>query len=100
MHQYILETANCQILIKIPLRASIAADTCRHCRASYRDLLGTAESIIDMDGKMRRVETLMGDIGTKCNTRLIDRKNANLHAWDKHVSANGRIQGPLCMECD
>ena len=99
MHQFTLETANCQSLIRTLLRANTAAYACCHCRASYRDLLGTAESIIEMDGKMRRVETLMGDIGTRCNTRLIDRKNANLQAWNKHVSANGRIHGPLCMEC-
>lgn len=41
--------------------------------ASYRDLLGTAERIIEMHGQMQRVETLLGDIGTKCNGSVVER---------------------------
>jgi len=40
---------------------------------SYRDLLGTAETIIEMDGKMHDVEGLMADIGRKCNSRMLER---------------------------
>ncbi|KAL9104374.1 MAG: hypothetical protein Q9163_000674 [Psora crenata] len=38
--------------------------------ASYRDLLGTAETITEMDGQMQEVETLMGDIGRRYSARL------------------------------
>ncbi|KAL8796064.1 MAG: hypothetical protein Q9195_001640 [Heterodermia aff. obscurata] len=55
--------------------------------ASYRDLLGTAESIIEMDGKMQEVEVHLGDIGARCNTRLLEKKISNLRQWDTAVGA-------------
>ncbi|KAL9130104.1 MAG: hypothetical protein Q9217_001620 [Psora testacea] len=55
--------------------------------ASYRDLLGTAEMITEMDGRMHDVEALMSDIGQRCNARLIERKGANLQAWSREVGA-------------
>ncbi|KAK3049502.1 hypothetical protein LTR09_009169 [Extremus antarcticus] len=45
--------------------------------ASYRDLLGTAERIIEMDEQMQRVETTMGEIGRKCNARTVERVAEN-----------------------
>ena len=39
--------------------------------ASYRDLLGTAERIVEMDRQMETVETYVGDIGRKCNARTV-----------------------------
>jgi conserved oligomeric Golgi complex subunit 1 len=45
--------------------------------ASYRDLLGTAERIIEMDEQMQTVESTLGDIGRKCNARVIERVAAN-----------------------
>ena len=59
---------------------------------SYRDLLGTAESIIEMDGQMHQVEAFMGNIGQKCNTRLLEKKGANLERWSKEIAAPGRRQ--------
>ena len=47
--------------------------------ASYRDLLGTAERIIEMDQQMETVETYLGDIGKKCNARTVE-KIAENHA--------------------
>jgi hypothetical protein len=41
--------------------------------ASYRDLLGTAETIIHMDGEMQTVEDIVGSISRRCNTRLVER---------------------------
>ncbi|KAL1306366.1 hypothetical protein AAFC00_005078 [Neodothiora populina] len=40
---------------------------------SYRDLVGTAERIIEMDGQMHEAEELLGEIGRKCNARTIER---------------------------
>ena len=65
-------------------------------RASYRDLLGTAESIIEMDGQIHDVESLIGDIGVKCNTRLMERKTANFISWTKETSAKGTSK--LCLQ--
>jgi hypothetical protein len=44
---------------------------------SYRDLLSTAERIVDMDHQIRSVDTRLGDIGQKCNARAIERIAAN-----------------------
>ncbi|CAD0091157.1 unnamed protein product [Aureobasidium mustum] len=44
---------------------------------SYRDLLSTAERIVDMDQQMHSVDTRLGDIGQKCNARAIERIAAN-----------------------
>ena len=57
------------------------------CSASYRDLLGTAESIIDMGGQMNDVETYMGQIGKRCNTRILEKKDSNLRTWTEEVGA-------------
>ncbi|KAF1989154.1 hypothetical protein K402DRAFT_327367 [Aulographum hederae CBS 113979] len=40
--------------------------------ASYRELLGTAERIIEMDDEMQRVENALGAAGRKCNSRAIE----------------------------
>lgn len=41
--------------------------------ASYRDLLGTAERIIEMDDQVQTVEDYLGDIGKKCNARTVEK---------------------------
>ncbi|GME59747.1 Vps51/Vps67 [Neofusicoccum parvum] len=45
--------------------------------ASYRDLLGTAERIIEMDRQMQNVESTLGLIGQKCNSRRVDKISRN-----------------------
>jgi hypothetical protein len=45
--------------------------------ASYRDLLGTAERIIDMDEQIQGIESHLGDIGRKCNARMLERIESN-----------------------
>lgn len=61
--------------------------------ASYRDLLGTAERIIEMDDQMQTVEGHLGDIGRKCNARALERasesharmmKTMDARETDKH----------------
>ena len=56
-------------------------------RASYRDLLGTANSIIEMDGEMHNVEAYMGEMGQRCNTRLLEKKGTNLRSWTGEIEA-------------
>ncbi|KAF2744519.1 hypothetical protein M011DRAFT_460809 [Sporormia fimetaria CBS 119925] len=41
--------------------------------ASYRDLLSTAETIIDMSEQMQHVESRLAHIGHNCNSRSLDR---------------------------
>ena len=63
--------------------------------ASYRDLLGTAERIIEMDQQMENVESNLGDIGQRCNAHTVERilengaqmrKSLNARDEDKHAA--------------
>lgn len=51
--------------------------------ASYRDLLGTAERIIEMDGQMSLVEGNLSDIGRRCDYRIVERGRGNLDGLRK-----------------
>jgi hypothetical protein len=42
-------------------------------RVSYRDLLGTAERIIEMDSQMHEVDITLGQAAQKCNSGAVDR---------------------------
>ncbi|KAI4253118.1 MAG: hypothetical protein LQ352_003882 [Teloschistes flavicans] len=57
---------------------------------SYRDLLGTADTIVEMDEQMQKVERYLGDMGVRCNSRLLDRKAANIKAWDNARKSKDR----------
>ncbi|KAK1809375.1 hypothetical protein LTR12_016265 [Friedmanniomyces endolithicus] len=46
--------------------------------ASYRDLLGTAEQIVEMDVQIRAVEVELGVIGRRCDGGVVERVGANL----------------------
>ncbi|KAI9673099.1 MAG: hypothetical protein M1829_004413 [Trizodia sp. TS-e1964] len=50
--------------------------------ASYRDLLGTAERIVEMDQQMKSVESNLGAIGQKCNSRAVDRIARNFSRFE------------------
>lgn len=41
--------------------------------ASYRDLLGTADRIIEMDGQIQLVEDSLGVAGRLCNSKALER---------------------------
>ncbi|KAL8692969.1 MAG: hypothetical protein Q9218_002118 [Villophora microphyllina] len=58
--------------------------------ASYRDLLGTADTIIGMDGQMQKVESYLRDMGVRCNSRLLDRKATNLRTWTNGSKSKDR----------
>ncbi|KAF2146139.1 uncharacterized protein K452DRAFT_294744 [Aplosporella prunicola CBS 121167] len=53
--------------------------------ASYRDLLGTAERIIEMDNQMEHVETTLGSVGQKCNSRMVDRIGKNYAGLSTYI---------------
>ncbi|KAF2233085.1 hypothetical protein EV356DRAFT_503930 [Viridothelium virens] len=52
--------------------------------SSYRDLLGTAGRIIEMDGQMSEVEVTLGDIGLKCNTRVLETISRNMEGLRRY----------------
>nr|POE93081.1 hypothetical protein CFP56_64188 [Quercus suber] len=58
--------------------------------ASYRDLLGTAERIIDMDEQMQTTETYLGGIGQKCNADAVASVSENYERMRKMRDLAGR----------
>ncbi|KAF7502103.1 hypothetical protein GJ744_007208 [Endocarpon pusillum] len=46
--------------------------------SSYRDLLGTADRIIQLDQRMQETEELMGEVSLQCNSGVIDKKARHL----------------------
>ncbi|KAL4898594.1 hypothetical protein BDV59DRAFT_167184 [Aspergillus ambiguus] len=40
----------------------------------YRELVGTAETIVSMNREMQEVDSTLGDIGRRCNPRLMEKK--------------------------
>ncbi|KAF2264289.1 hypothetical protein CC78DRAFT_580593 [Lojkania enalia] len=50
--------------------------------ASYRDLLDTAGTIIDMEARMEQVEAKLAKIGQNCNSRGLDRTSSNAVKMD------------------
>ncbi|KAF9891299.1 hypothetical protein FE257_004154 [Aspergillus nanangensis] len=40
----------------------------------YRELVGTAETIVSMNHEMREVDSTLSDIGRRCNPRLMEKK--------------------------
>ncbi|KAI9890916.1 MAG: hypothetical protein M1814_003556 [Vezdaea aestivalis] len=57
---------------------------------SYRDLLGTAERIMEMDTQMRAVESVLVDTGRKCNVQAIHKLERNYDGWIEGVNAKER----------
>lgn len=59
-------------------------------RISYRELLGTAERIIDMDQRMQEVDMTLGLAGQKCNSRAVDRISKNQGRLQSASKVRGR----------
>ncbi|EEA26905.1 hypothetical protein TMatcc_004811 [Talaromyces marneffei ATCC 18224] len=57
----------------------------------YRELLGTAETIIEMSVESSEVESRLASIGIRCNTSLIGKKSVNL--TDINRDSTGRTEG-------
>lgn len=47
-------------------------------RTRYRDLVGTAETIVAMNRDIQGVESILADVGRRCNPRLIERKHVHV----------------------
>jgi len=54
-------------------------------RESYRDLLQTANKIIEVDNSMRKVESNLAGASKGCNYRLMDRKARNVKLYQQKV---------------
>ena len=60
------------------------------CRASYRSLLDTAETIIDMETRMEQVESKLARVGQSCNTRGLERISNNAGRLETHTRSRGQ----------
>lgn len=65
--------------------------------ASYRDLLGTAERIIEMDGQMTTLERGLGDIGRRCDARMLERAGGNWAGMKKRAYDEEGEEGMAVM---
>jgi len=48
--------------------------------SSYRELLGTADRVVDMDSELQRFENMITTISLKCNSGLLDRVSRNYNS--------------------
>lgn len=55
----------------------------------YRELVGTAETIVSMSRSMEDVDTTLGDIGRRCNPRLIGKKYTHLNQINGETTDKG-----------
>lgn len=60
-------------------------------RESYRDLLRTAEKIIEMDGSMQGVESNLAEASRNCNYRLMEKKARNVLLFQEKVGVRGLL---------
>lgn len=66
-------------LVELLLTHSMLANmlTCRRTR--YRELVGTAETIVSMDHEIQQVESSLIDVGRRCNPNLVEKKHSHFH---------------------
>lgn len=56
---------------------------------SYRDLLRTAEQIIEMDVSAQKTERNLSETSRNCNSRLLEKRAKNLRIFEERVGAGG-----------
>lgn len=68
-----------------------------YCRASYRSLLDTAETIIDMEARMEQVESKLARVGQNCNSRNLERITGNAVKMDTHKRSRGQSPAAIAL---
>ena len=58
---------------------------------SYRDLLGTAETIIDINDQMHDVEALFAQTSRKSNSRVLDKISSRRRQLQRQHVSNGEL---------
>jgi division protein CdvB (Snf7/Vps24/ESCRT-III family) len=61
---------------------------------SYRSLLHTAETIIDMEVSMISVESSLARVSKNCNPRGLERITNNAAKMDAHTRSRGQSLSP------
>ncbi|EPS28609.1 hypothetical protein PDE_03555 [Penicillium oxalicum 114-2] len=52
----------------------------------YRELVGTAETIVDMNKEIKDVEGILTDVGRRCNPRLVEKKHQHARQMKKDAA--------------
>ena len=60
-------------------------------RMRYRELVGTAETIVVMNRDIQDVDSSLADIGQRCNPRLVEKKSAHLSQMKSDVLDKGTL---------
>jgi hypothetical protein len=58
-------------------------------------LVGTAETIVAMNRDIQDVETVLADVGRRCNPRLVERK----HVHGRQIKSRDTGKGTLLARC-
>jgi hypothetical protein len=60
-------------------------------RTSYRDLLRTADRIVDMEGQTQQLEARTMKAAELCSWDGVERKLANLRKFETHISLDSEF---------
>ncbi|KAI9740213.1 MAG: hypothetical protein M1834_004791 [Cirrosporium novae-zelandiae] len=66
--------------------------------ASHRELLGTAERIVDMSTTIKEVDTYITSLGRKCNAGVLDKKKENYIAWKDEMPGKDKKSYALASQ--
>ncbi|KAJ5280087.1 hypothetical protein N7478_005459 [Penicillium angulare] len=55
----------------------------------YRELVGTAETIVAMNTEIKEAESILTDVGRRCNPQLVEKK----HVYARHMKKDAKDKG-------
>lgn len=64
-------------------------------RTRYRELVGTAETIVAMNKEIQEVESVLVDVGRRCNPRLVEKKHLHARQMKNDAAEKGTGLGDL-----
>lgn len=57
----------------------------------YRELVGTAETIVSMNTDIKEVESILADVGRRCNPQLVEKKHVHARQMKSDAAAHGMV---------
>lgn len=66
------------------------------CSTRYRELVGTAETIVTMNTEIQEIESILADVGRRCNPRLMEKK----HIYARQMKSDAAEKGMEIAACD
>jgi hypothetical protein len=55
----------------------------------YRELVGTAETIVVMNKEIQDVDSILSDVGRRCNPRLVEKKHQHARQMKRDTVEKG-----------